>query len=416
MLRMSSKRFQKAILKALKNTPRLDAWPCRHFPECGGCAMQDIAYGDQLSAKRTALQDIWGDTFPATLHDDYTVTPAPAPFGYRLRMDYVCSDDRFGLRVRKRFYAIVDLQECHLIPRSLFPVLRNVYTAARELGIPDYNVYHNTGFLRYLVARRNIRDEWLLSFVTAERAYEEQMTAAAQVALDAGAASVWWLLNPRHADLSFGEPVAHWGAEYLTQYVLGRALLMGPNTFFQNNVEGFEQILRYITPYVAGAERLIDLYAGVGTIGICMAEHVGQVFAAELNDESVALAQHNIRLNGLEGRVIVVQADVADLLRGNGHEQSAVGNVLVVDPPRAGLGPDVCALLCAHGPQRIVYISCNALTQQMDCQLLQEHYAVVAAQGFDLFPQTYHCEHVVVLERRTGADTAGSEKAVDGPR
>ncbi|HEX6292422.1 MAG TPA: methyltransferase [Herpetosiphonaceae bacterium] len=378
----------------------MEAWPCRHFPECGGCAMQDIAYTDQLAAKRAALLDIWGAALPAALRDEYAIVAAPDPFGYRLRMDYVCSDDRFGLRVRKRFYAIVDLAECHLIPPSLFEILRGVYTAARECGLPDYNVYHNTGFLRYLVVRRNVRDEWLLSFVTSERAYEQQMEQAARAALDAGATSVWWLLNPRHADLSFGEPLRRWGAEFLPQYVLDRTLLMGPNTFFQNNICGFEQILRYITPFVAGAERMIDLYAGVGTIGICLADRVGQVFAAELSDESVALARRNIQLNGLDDRIEVVQADVAEVLSDDRIAQRAPGDVLVVDPPRAGLGPDVCAQLSARGPARIVYVSCNAITQALDCELLGERYAIVAARGFDLFPQTYHCEHVVVLERR----------------
>lgn len=397
MDRMSSKRFQKAILKALKQTPRLDRWPCRHFPECGGCAMQDIAYADQLAAKRSALLEIWGAALPAALQPTFAVTPAPDPFGYRLRMDYVCSDDRFGLRVRRRFYAIVDLDECHLIPPALFPLLREVYSAARANGLPDYNVYHNTGFLRYLVVRRNLRDEWMLSFVTAEQRYAEQMAHTAQAALDAGAASVWWLLNPRHADLSFGEPLAHWGAEHLPQYVLDRTLLMGPNTFFQNNVRGFAEILRYITPFVAGAERLVDLYAGVGTIGICLADQVGQVFAAELSAESVALAQRSIALNGLADRITLVQADVAALLR----DERTRGDVLVVDPPRAGLGPEVCAQLSAHGPPRIIYISCNPITQAADYALLHERYGLVAAQGFDLFPQTYHCEQVAVLERRT---------------
>jgi len=362
--------------------------------------MQDIAYSDQLAAKQAALLEIWGEALPAALRDDYTIVAAPDPFGYRLRMDYVCSDDRFGLRVRKRFYAIVDLGECHLIPPSLFTIIRAVYTAARECGLPDYNVYHNTGFLRYLVVRRNVRDEWLLSFVTSEQTHAEQMDRAAQAALDAGATSVWWLLNPRHADLSFGEPVRHWGAEFLPQYVLDRTLLMGPNTFFQNNVGGFEQILRYITPFVAGAERMIDLYAGVGTIGIALADHVGKVFAAELSDESVALAQRNIHLNGLEGRVEVVQADVAEVLRDPRISQRTAGDVLVVDPPRAGLGPDVCAQLSEHGPQRIVYVSCNAITQAMDYEILRQNYDLVATQGFDLFPQTYHCEQVAVLERR----------------
>lgn len=396
MPRMASKRFQKALLNALKHAPHRADWPCRHFPECGGCAMQDIAYDDQRAAKQTALLALWGDLLPATLHESYAVVPAPDPFGYRLRMDYVCSDDRFGLRVRKRFYAIVDLHECHLIPLTLFPLLRAVYTAARDLGLPDYNVYHNTGFLRYLVVRRNVRDEWLLSFVTSERAYDSAMAQAAERALDAGAASVWWLLNPRHADLSFGEPLAHWGAEYLPQYVLDRTFLMGPNTFFQNNVGGFEQILRYVAPFVAGAERLIDLYAGVGTIGVCLADQVGKVFAAEISDESVALAQRNIHLNNLDDRVAIVQADVSAVL----CDERTRGDVLVVDPPRAGLGPDVCALLHEHGPQRIVYVSCNALTQIGDYAALRERYDLVAARGFDLFPQTYHCEQVVVLDRR----------------
>ncbi len=394
MRRMSSKRFQKAILKALKHTPRLSEWPCPHFPECGGCAMQDIRYTDQLAAKRAALGAIWGTALDGL--PDFTIVAAPDPFEYRLRMDYICSDDRFGLRVRGRFYAIVDLAECHLIPPALFGLLREVYTAARRAGLPDYNVYHNTGFLRYLVVRRNMRDEWMLSFVTAAQAHEAEMERAAEAALRAGATSVWWLLNDRQADLSFGEPLRHWGAEHLPQYVGGRMLLMGPNTFFQNNVGGFEQILHYVAPFVAGAERLIDLYAGVGTIGIALAEQVGQVFAVELSAESVALAKRNIALNGLDGRVEVVAADVAAVL----NDDRTRGDVLVVDPPRAGLGPQVCELLGERGPQRIVYVSCNAITQAADYELLQAQYQLTAARGFDLFPQTYHCEQVAVLERR----------------
>lgn len=359
--------------------------------------MQDVAYADQVAAKRTALLQIWDERLPAALRDSFVVEPAADPFGYRLRMDYVCSDDRFGLRMRRRFYAIVDLDECHLIPPSLFDTLRDVYAAAREIGLPDYNVYHNTGFLRYLVVRRNARDEWLLSLVTSERSRDAQMEQVARAALDRGATSVWWIVNPRTGDTSFGEAVAHWGDPYLPQYVLDRTLLIGPNTFFQNNIGGFEQILRYVTPYIAGARRLVDLYAGVGTIGICLAAHVDRVFAAELIDESVALARRNIALNGLTERVAIVQADVADVLQ----DERTRGDVLVVDPPRAGLGPDVCALLRDHGPPRIVYVSCNPITQRIDYDLLSERYALVATRGFDLFPQTFHCEQVAVLERRT---------------
>src|SRR5690349_17207750 len=100
MRAMSSKRFQKAMFKALKQAPRLTSWPCRHFPECGGCAMQDIAYADQRAAKQTALLELWAELLPADQRATFDVVAAPEAFEYRLRMDYVCSDDRFGLRVR----------------------------------------------------------------------------------------------------------------------------------------------------------------------------------------------------------------------------------------------------------------------------------------------------------------------------
>jgi 23S rRNA (uracil-5-)-methyltransferase RumA len=392
---MSGKRFQKLTTTALKDVPRLSEWPCPHYPECGGCALQDILYVDQVAAKRAALIELWGDRLPAELRDAYVVVAASDAFDYRLRMDYVCSDDRFGLRMRRRFFAIVDLHECHLIPPPLFERVHSVYAFARSLGIPDYNVYRNTGFLRYLVVRRNIRDDWLISFVTSEAAYEREITQAAAYALEAGATSVWWLLNPRHADLSFGEPLGHWGAEHLPQYVLGKQLLMGPNTFFQNNVAGFESILRYVTPFVVGAPRLLDFYAGVGTIGITLADHVAHVVAAELAEESVDLLRANVERNGLLGKIDVLGGDVVDAAR----RSSEPGDVLVLDPPRAGLGPDVCKRLVANGPDRIVYISCNPTTQIIDCEILATRYRLIAARGFDLFPQTFHVENVVVLDR-----------------
>lgn len=400
---MSSKRFQKLTLAALKEVPKLEAWPCDHFSECGGCALQDIAYLDQVAAKRSALLELWGDRLSDDLRASYEVVAADEPFGYRLRMDYVCSDDRFGLRMRRRFFAIIDLHECHLIPPALFEQVGEVYRFARSLGIPDYNVYHNTGFLRYLVVRRNIRNEWLLSMVTSEHAYEAELERTAAFALDAGAASVWWLQNPRHADLSFGEPITHWGSEYLPQYVHGRTLLMGPNTFFQNNIAGFEAILEFITPYVEGASRLLDFYAGVGTIGIALSEHVQHIVAAELVGESVDLLRRNVELNGLVDQVEVRAGDVVTAL---GTDWTS-GDVMVVDPPRAGLGPDVCARLNREGPPRIVYISCNPITQIADYEILQAQYRISVVRGFDLFPQTFHAEQVIVLERlHFGDETA----------
>jgi tRNA/tmRNA/rRNA uracil-C5-methylase (TrmA/RlmC/RlmD family) len=160
-------------------------------------------------------------------------------------------------------------------------------------------------------------------------------------------------------------------------------------------VAGFESILRYVTPFVAGAPRLLDFYAGVGTIGITLADHVAHVVAAELAEESVDLLRANVERNGLLGKIDVLGGDVVDAAR----RSSEPGDVLVLDPPRAGLGPDVCKRLVANGPDRIVYISCNPTTQIIDWEVLATRYRLIAARGFDLFPQTFHVENVVVLDR-----------------
>lgn len=392
---MSSKRFQKLTIEALKTTPRLAEWRCQHFSECGGCALQDVPYTTQVAAKQQALLGLWGERLPEPVVAGFEVVAADDPFGYRLRMDYVCSDDRFGLRMRRRFFAIIDLQECHLIPPPLFEQVREIYRFARSIGLPDYNVYHNTGFLRYLVVRRNVRDGWLVNMVTSEHEYHESIARVAEFALKHGATSAWWLHNPRHADLSFGAVLDHWGAEYFPQYVLDRTLLTGPNTFFQNNVRGFEDILHYVRPFISGAPRLLDYYAGVGTIGITLANEVGRVVAAEIEPESVDLLHRNLTLNHMVERVEVRSGDVNDVL----VRDREPGDVLVLDPPRAGLGADVCKELVATGPDRVVYISCNPITQIADVDLLQPAYRIVAARGFDLFPQTFHVENVVVMER-----------------
>lgn len=363
--------------------------------------MQDRSYADQLAVKQAALLSLWGEALPEQVRQAYSVIPSPEPFGYRLRMDYVCSDDRFGLRQRKRFFAVLDLQECHLIPPSLFAKVRDVYSFIRSLGVPDYNVYHNTGFLRYLVVRRNVRDEWLLAFVTSEHNYHGELEQAALYALRQGATSVWWLHNPRHADTSFGSAFGHWGQQYLPQYVAGKRFTIGPNTFFQNNVLGFEEILAFCRPYVAGARRLVDLYAGVGTIGIALGAEVEQVVGVELVSESIELLHLNAGLNEMSERLTIMPGDVAEVLASFSW---VPGDIAILDPPRAGLLPPVCAQLNKEGPSRIVYISCNPVTQIDDVNLLP-NYRIVAARGFDLFPQTFHSENVVVLERSGSASS-----------
>lgn len=372
---------------------------CRHALECGGCAFQDRAYPAQLAAKRTALERIFAEAGApvVTTTETFDLVASPDPFGYRTRMDYVATRGRFGLRARGRFNHVVDLEECHLIPPEAFAAARAVWAEARTLGLPDYDVRRHEGFLRYLVVRRSPDNDLLLAAVTAAGEPAAAMERLAAAALEQpGVAGFHWLRNATLTDLSFGAPVRHWGAATLNMRVGRLRLAIGPNTFFQNNVHLLERLLDDVSAAVEPEPRVVaDLYGGVGLIALTLAPHVARVVCVEAVEESAALARKNATSNGI-ANVEAIAADVATYLR---TQAPGAFDVAALDPPRTGLGPDVCRELLRIGPRRIVYVSCNPLTQIEDLLALAPTYAVRSLRGYDMFPHTPHVETLVVLDR-----------------
>lgn len=379
---------------------------CPHAGECGGCAFQERAYDDQVAAKAQVLRELWADMAPASLSPELAstlaVVPSPDPFDYRTRMDYVATKGRFGLRKRGRFNYIVELQTCHLIPPTAFEVAHLLWQRAQALGLPDYNIRSHEGFLRYIVVRRSPQNTLLLAAVTAEGDYAAEMDTLADVALaQPGVVGFHWLINDSRTDLSFGAPRRHRGAETLPMQVGAQTLHIGPNTFFQNNVHLLLPLLDAVAAAVtagpaAPPAHVADLYGGVGAIALHLAPHVGSVVGVESHPESAELARHNVARNGA-GNVRIEAAEVLDFLR----EQPA-GSLpcVVADPPRTGLGEAVCAELLRLAPRRIVYVSCNPLTQVEDVGMLTPAYRVTALDGYDMFPHTPHVESLAVLDAR----------------
>jgi tRNA/tmRNA/rRNA uracil-C5-methylase (TrmA/RlmC/RlmD family) len=422
---LTPKLFRRQVVDATRTgepvTPR-----CQHAPPlgfCGGCTFQDRSYESQIAAKRAALRSLWASELPAELLEQVTMVASPEPFEYRTRMDYVTSKERFGLRRGGKFNYIVDLQECHLISPEAFAIARSVYEWAVTLGLPDYDLRSHAGFLRYIVVRRSPQDTLLLAAVTAapdaDGAYAAAIEQVAEHALaQPGVDGFHWLVNDSLADMSFGTPQRHWGAGLLDMRVGSRKLAIGPNTFFQNNIHLLLPLLDDIqsavcsTQYAAGskvsaasvrlhtaARRLptvADLYGGVATIALHLADQVGHVTCVESVEESAQLAERNIARNGVRN-VAVVAADVLAFLRDQSIGQF---DVVVADPPRVGLGPDVCRELLRVRPRRLVYVSCNALSQIEDARALAAGYRLTELRGYDMFPQTPHMEALAVFERR----------------
>lgn len=403
---MRSKEFRNLVAN-LARAGRPSEPRCPHAVECGGCAFQDRQYDDQVAAKRAALARLYGeaDILDAEAQETFEVVASPDAYAYRTRMDYVATKGRFGLRARGKFNYVVELGVCHLIPPAAFAAAKAVWEAARELGLPDYNIRTHEGFLRYIVVRRSPADEVLIAAVTAAGPYEEQMERLATTALEQpGVRGFHWLLNDTLTDLSFGTPLRHWGLAELPMVAGDATLSIGPNTFFQNNVHLLGRLLDAVREAVvdeqgAAGANVADLYGGVGTIALHLAPHVGEVVCVEAVAESAALAERNAVTLGL-GRVRAVAQDVLPFLR---EQTMGAFPIVVADPPRTGLGPEVCAELLRIAPERIVYVSCNPLTQVEDLRALAPGYTLVRLRGYDMFPHTPHVESLAVLKKAISA-------------
>ena len=406
---MNSKQFRTLIASAAQaGEPVAPRCPHAGPAECGGCAFQDRAYADQVAAKALALNQLWRDepaaSFSLQPESLIKVVASPDPYNYRTRMDYVATKGRFGLRRRGRFNYIIDLETCHLIPPASFAPALAVWRRATELGLPDYDIRSHVGFLRYLVVRRSPDDQLLLAAVTAAGPHDDAMAELAALALShPGVVGFHWLLNDTLTDISFGAPLRHWGAATLPMRVGERVLQIGPNTFFQNNVHLLLPLLEAVRlavtePNTANSHpsRVADLYGGVGTIALHLAGSVGRVITVESVPESAALARQNIADAGARN-VEAVEADVLPFLR---SQPPGAFEVIVADPPRTGLGPEVCAELLRLAPRRIVYVSCNPLTQRDDAAALAPGYQLTSLRGYDMFPHTPHVETLGVFEAR----------------
>ncbi len=398
---MNNKELRKMLVAAMQTAPTSEPL-CPHVGDCGGCAFQDRLYAAQVETKAAMLRRIWREAdLPAAVQlpeSSIAMLASPSPFGYRTRMDYVATKGRFGLRRSGRFNYIVELDTCRIIPPAGFAAAKSVWLQSRELGLPDYNIRSHEGFLRYVVVRRSPDNQFLIAAVTAEGPYAQEMAHIAEQLLTRDdVVGFHWLINATKTDLSFGDLHQHWGAATLPMRVGDQILQIGPNTFFQNNVHLLLPLLDAAAAAVCAGETpatVADLYGGVGTIALHLAARVGRLVCVESVSESVTLARRNIAANRATN-VQAVESAVDTFLQ----EQPAGSFELVVaDPPRTGLGPEVCRELLRIAPRRIVYISCNPLTQAEDLRLLAPAYQLRSLQGFDMFPHTPHMEALAVLD------------------
>jgi 23S rRNA (uracil1939-C5)-methyltransferase len=380
--------------------------PCAHYPACGGCRFQDLAYEAQVEAKagqvRDALVRLGGIPEPPL----EPIVPAESVFHYRNKLEYSFAQypdgPTLGFHKAGRWDEVLEVEKCWLTT-DLGNAIRNaVREWAREEGLEAYDQETQTGYLRHLVVREGRNTgQALVQLVTGPGERFETGYFVDVLRRFPEVRSIHWAINDTPAEVTSLPTKLLWGDDWIEEELCGLRVRVRPSVFLQTNTAMAERLYTLAGEYagLTGGETVWDLYCGIGTIGLTMAPRALTVWGIEVSEESVACALENADLNGVTNAAFFAGnvGQVVQELR----DRSGDPDVVVVDPPRAGLAGKALRRLGELGAGRIVYVSCNPTTLASDLKTLRVDYGyrLVKARAVDMFPHTPHVETVALVER-----------------
>jgi 23S rRNA (uracil1939-C5)-methyltransferase len=392
------------VAEVLSPSPSRVVAPCRHFGVCGGCRFQDLAYDAQVAEKERQVRDALAriGRFPDPPLEP--ILPAASQFGYRNKLEYsfTSGDDGVDLGFHRagRWDEVIGIQEC-LLTTDLGNAIRlAVRDWAREERLESYDQETGSGYLRHLVVRegRNT-NQALVVLVTAPGERFEAGYLVDVLRRFPEVRAIHWAINDTPAEQTNLPTRLLWGDEAIEEEILGLRFRIRPSAFLQTNTEMATRLYELARDYarLTGSENVYDLYCGTGTIGLALASRARAVWGLEISEEAVACAIENAELNGIENARFFagnVGQTVEEL-----RVEAGEPDVVVVDPPRAGLAGKALRRTGALGAQRIVYVSCNPTTLASDLQVLRDEYGyeLERCRPVDMFPHTPHVESVSAL-------------------
>jgi 23S rRNA (uracil1939-C5)-methyltransferase len=385
---------------------RVDA-PCEHFPACGGCRFQDLAYDAQVAAKEAwvtqSLRRLAGIEEPRV----EPIVAAESPFHYRNKMEYSFAPGpdgtvELGLHRAGRWDEVLPIERCWLTTDLGNGIRNAIRDWAREERLEAYDQAENTGYLRHLVIREGVNTgEALVLLVTHKRERFDRERLIEVLTQFPQVRSIHWAINDTPAEITNLPTELLWGGEAIEEQIGDLRFRVRPNAFLQTNTRMAERLYELARAEAAltGNETVFDLYCGIGTIGLSLARDALTVWGIEISEESVACAIENAELNSI-GNAAFYAGNVGEVLR-ELTDRAGQPDVVVVDPPRAGLAGKALKRLGELAAPRVVYVSCNPTTLAGDAKRLAEVYGyrLVRTTPVDMFPHTPHVESVSLLER-----------------
>lgn len=397
---------------------------CRHYGVCGGCKWQCLKYEEQLKAKQQQIHDNLVRIGKVDLPEMMPILGSKHVYGYRNKLEFGFSNKRWlteeevkadvkydvmdavGFHISGAFDKILDIEECHLMDNINNEIRNDIRHYALENGLSFYDLRQNKGLLRSLMIRTSNTGElmFLVQFRIDSDDEQKQADALMQHLAETFPQITSLLYVDNHkANDTFGDQEIHVvkGKDFIYETMEDLKFKVGPKSFYQTNTEQAYELYKVARNFagLTGKELVYDLYTGTGTIANFVAHQARKVIGIEYVPEAIEDAKVNSEINGL-ANTLFYAGDMKDILNKEFIDEHGRPDVIITDPPRAGMHQDVIDTILFAAPERIVYVSCNPATQARDLQLLDVDYKVVAVQPVDMFPHTQHVENVVLLERK----------------
>lgn len=417
--------YAEAEAIAIKKYSELRSQPfCKHFGVCGGCKWQCLPYEEQLRFKQKQVADNLTRIGKIELPEMMPILGSKHVAHYRNKLEFGFSNkkwltseqvasgvqfdcmDAVGFHIPGAFDKILDIEECHLMDDINNRLRNGIRAYALAHGLTFFDLRQQTGLLRNMMLRTSATGEIMLLMQFCMRGADDEAQAKALLehlhATFPEVTSLLYVNNTKCNDTIGDLDVQTFaGTPFIYETMEGLRFKVGPKSFYQTNTEQAYELYKVARDFAAltGDELVYDLYTGTGTIANFVARQARQVVGIEYVPDAIEDAKVNAALNGLDNTLFYA-GDMKDILTTGFIERHGKPDVIITDPPRAGMHADVVNAILFAAPRRIVYVSCNPATQARDLALLDADYRVTKVQPVDMFPQTHHVENVVCLERR----------------
>lgn len=417
--------YAEAEAIALKKPSELRDKPfCKHFGVCGGCKWQCLPYEEQLRFKQKQVWDNLTRIGKIELPEMMPILGSKHVARYRNKLEFGFSNkkwltseqvasgvqfdcmDAVGFHIPGAFDKILDIEECHLMDDINNRLRNGIRAYALAHGLTFFDLRQQTGLLRNMMIRTSATGEIMLLMQFCMRGADDEAQAKALLehlhTTFPEVTSLLYVNNTKCNDTIGDLDVQTYaGTPFIYETMEGLRFKVGPKSFYQTNTEQAYELYKVARNFAAltGDELVYDLYTGTGTIANFVARQARQVVGIEYVPEAIEDAKVNAALNGLDNTLFYA-GDMKDILTTGFIERHGKPDVIITDPPRAGMHADVVNAILFAAPRRIVYVSCNPATQARDLALFDADYRVTKVQPVDMFPQTHHVENVVCLERR----------------